>query len=640
MLKYAPFDNGHYFQTLRWIFLIDKISTKFGWAQSRWYSKTLLIIRIILYISLVLYPLFCFFMIEYMNFDGGLTRLLSWLNYFPLSAAFGALLVSLIFGLLFIAVGKAAIAAGILGLASLGFGFTNYMKVATNGDNLFPQDFAMIGNLGELTAFASGIHVPWFFWAGAIVIILWVAVFAFFNIEMPINWKIRIPSVAVIVLALILAFSPQERTGALLYRFNMNLMDAALQSSNYTANGLVGAFMVNIFSMHVERPADYSRETIGALLDGFEYTAATREYFDVIVVLSESFFDVRTLPGLEFSENPLPHFDDIIARPNAYSGRVYTTARTGGTVRPEFDILTGLTTDFLPSGSNPYGLISRPLSSHVSQYREAGYHTIALHPFDKRFYMRHLAYPLLGFDLFFDEAQITEKFEVEYNQIGLVTDLSLFPAIEYYFRQAEIDDVPMFMKVITMQNHQPFLPMPEDEIRVRVVSDDLDYNVLSAVTTYTQGLSDADKMLGLLADFIDTRDRPTIMLFYGDHLPNLGGNLAAFTQTGLIDPARMYAPEARALMYSTPFIIYANRTLNPILPNRDNHISTYYLLSIIAYQTGFHRTPYMNLLLDYFSRVPFHNMRLYLPVTDEIISLDRVKQLITYDRLMGNNYSD
>lgn len=620
--------------------MIDKISTKFRWDQLRWYPKALLIVRIILFASLLLYPLFCFFMIEYMNFSGGLTRFMDWIYLFPLPAAFGALLVLLLFGLLLVAVRKASIATGILGLVSLGFGFTNYTKVATNGDNFFPQDFTMIGNLGDLTTFATEVSVPWLFWIGAIVMVLWIAILAVFNIELPVSWKIRIPSVAVIVIALALIFSSQQRTEAFLYRFNMNLMDAALQSSNYTANGFVGAFMINIFSMNVERPADYSRETITALLDDFEPTAATGEYFDVVIVLSESFFDVRTLPGLAFSENPLPHFDDIIARPNAYSGRVYTTARTGGTVRPEFDILTGLTTDFLPSGSNPYALITRPLVSYVSNYLDAGYRTIALHPFDERFYMRHIAYPLLGFDSFYGEAQLAELFELERNQTGFVTDLSLFPAMEYHLRKAEDDDVPMFMKVITMQNHQPFYPMSEDDIRIRVASDDLDENVLSAVTTYTNGLADADKMLGLLVDFIDNRDRPTIMLFYGDHLPNLGSNLAAFTQTGLIDPDMMFSYEMRTIMYSTPFIIYANRELNPILPNSDNHISTYYLLSILAYQTGFHRTSYMNLLLDYFERVPFHNIRLYLPSTDENISLARAKQLVTYDRLLGNNYSD
>jgi len=195
------------------------------------------------------------------------------------------------------------------------------------------------------------------------------------------------------------------------------------------------------------------------------------------------------------------------------------------------------------------------------------------------------------------------------------------------------------MFAITMQNHQPFLNMEPEEIAITVTAPALDENVLATVTAFTHGLADADTMLGMLANYIDNRPRPAVMLFFGDHLPNLGGRMAAFTQTGLLCADDFTSQEARAIMYSTPFIIYSNRELEFIIPNRDNHISTYYLLSILAYQTGFYRTPYMNLLLDYFQHIPFHNVRLHRPETDMTLSLERTMRLITYDRLVGREYS-
>jgi len=279
------------------------------------------------------------------------------------------------------------------------------------------------------------------------------------------------------------------------------------------------------------------------------------------------------------------------------------------------------------------------MATHVSNYRDAGYRTIALHPFTERFYMRHIAYPLLGFDEFLGYERLIERFDLEYAWGGKVSDISFFEAMRYYLDAAIVDNVPIFMFAITMQNHQPFPPMPDEDIHIRVTSDMLSESVFNTVTTFTHGLADADIMLGMLVDYIDNRDRPTVMLFFGDHLPNLGGQLAAFTQTGLLTPGQLHLPEYRMIMYSTPFIIYSNRELTPILPNLDNHISTYYLLPIVAYQTGFHRTPYMNLLLDYFQRVPFHNARLNLPETDDNRSLANTMRLITYDRLIGRNYS-
>jgi len=575
---------------------------------------------------------------EYMNFGGSLSRALEWRGNFPLSALFGAIVVSSIFAVLLLVCRKAVIAGSLLGLVAASFGYINYVKIATNGDNFFPRDIAMAGNAGDLTTFISG-DIPSFFIVGVVAIVVWVIVLGLFDIEIPVKWKIRLPVAVAAVLVVVLVFSSHRRSESILQRFNMGFFDAALQSSNYAANGFVGAFTVNLLNMGVERPEGYSREAILNLLEGFEHTPATQEYFDVIVVLSESFFDVRTLPGVYFSDNPLPNFDEIIARPNAFSGLVYTTALNGGTIRPEFDILTGLTTDFLPSGSIPYEFLRGPMTTHVSNYQDASYRTIALHPFTERFYMRHIAYPLLGFDSFFGYEQLIQRFDLEYAWGGKISDISFFEAMKYYLDAALVDDEPIFMFAITMQNHQPFPPMHDEDIRIHVTSDILSESVLSTVTTFTDGIHDADIMLGMLVDYIDNRDRPTIMLFFGDHLPNLGGHLAAFTQTGLLTPGELHLPEARAIMYSTPFLIYSNHELAPILPNTDNHISTYYLLSIMAYQTGFHRTPYMNLLLDYFRRDPFYNARLNLPETDDNRSLANTKRLITYDRLVGRNYS-
>jgi len=574
---------------------------------------------------------------EYMNF-GSLSNVMEWRRNFPLSALFGVIVVMFIFALLLLSCRKAVIACSILGLISAIFGYINFTKVATNGDNFFPRDFAMAGNAGDLMSFISG-DVPGFFlvWVG--VFVVWVAALGLFNIEIPVNWKIRVPIATLAVILAVVTLSSSRRVESVLNRFSMVIYNAAMQSSSYAANGFVGAFTINTLNMGIVRPEDYSRETILGLLEGFEYTPASKEYFDVIIVLSESFFDVRTLPSVYFSENPLPNFDEVIARPNAFSGLVYTTALTGGTVRPEFDILTGLTTDYLPSGSVPYEFLRRPMATYVSNYRDAGYRTIALHPFTERFYLRHIAYPLIGFDEFLGYEQLSQRFDLEYTLGGKVSDISFFEAMRYYLDAAAVDGVPIFMFAITMQNHQPFPRMSEGDIRIRVTSNALTESVRNTVQSYAHGLADADAMLGMLVDYIDNRDRPTVMLFFGDHLPNLGGGLAAHLQTGLLTPGQLHLPQYRKIMYSTPFVIYSNRELVPILPNTGNHISTYHLLSIIAYQTGFRRTPYMNLLLDYFWRVPFHNARLNMPETDDTRSLSNTMRLITYDRLIGQNYS-
>lgn len=82
--------------------------------------------------------------------------------------------------------------------------------------------------------------------------------------------------------------------------------------------------------------------------------------------MSEAFFDVRTLNATEFSENPLKNFDRMCQSQNAYSGKMYTTAFGGGTIRTEFETVTGLTLDYLANGTSPYLYITQDTETYVS----------------------------------------------------------------------------------------------------------------------------------------------------------------------------------------------------------------------------------------------------------------------------------
>ena len=77
-----------------------------------------------------------------------------------------------------------------------------------------------------------------------------------------------------------------------------------------------------------------------------------------------------------------------------------------------------------------------------------------------------------------------------------------------------------------------------------------------------------------------------------------------------------------------------------MLPSKkDNKVSSYYLLEIIAEMTGAKETPYMELLADYYEKVPYYHVRLDVPETEDIKALKHMHELISYDRIMGERYS-
>ena len=342
--------------------------------------------RLIGWVTLPLFPLLCLVLLDYMNFAGHPAQLIQFWQNFPGAAGFELLVMGLVSLLLLLVCRSAALSAGVLTALTLICSYVNYTKVALNGDHFMPQDIMMLTNAGNLASFISG-NLPILFPLTALVLILWAAVLAWLGLRLPLRWNVRLPAAVLAALLAWLPCSNIDKADVLLGKFGMSVFDSALQSSNYAANGFVGGFTVNLLSLNVQQPADYDRDTVDAFLSGYETVPQEEgaENFDVIVILSESFFDARTLPGVEFSKNPLPNYDRLLTRKNCYSGRFYSTAIGGGTVRPEFGVLTGLTTDYVPSIPTPYRYVSRPTETYVSNYRDAGYRTIALHPYNEKF---------------------------------------------------------------------------------------------------------------------------------------------------------------------------------------------------------------------------------------------------------------
>lgn len=141
----------------------------------------------------------------------------------------------------------------------------------------------------------------------------------------------------------------------------MSFFDAALPESNYMANGFTAGFLINCFSSVIEAPDGYSERAINDILSGYESTPAKEDFSspNIILVLGESFWDVTKLEGAEFLNadgteeiDPISNYHALCERDDVYTGSFFTTAFGGGTVRPEFEVMTGLTTDYLPSGKH------------------------------------------------------------------------------------------------------------------------------------------------------------------------------------------------------------------------------------------------------------------------------------------------
>ena len=61
----------------------------------------------------------------------------------------------------------------------------------------------------------------------------------------------------------------------------------------------------------------------------------------------------------------------------------------------------------------------------------------------------------------------------------------------------------------------------KDEYDIEIEESNLSGEEEDTIRCYAQGVYDADKQLKMLYDYIQTLDEPTLLIFYGDHLPYL-----------------------------------------------------------------------------------------------------------------------
>jgi len=237
----------------------------------------------------------------------------------------------------------------------------------------------------------------------------------------------------------------------------------------------------------------------------------------VVLVQCESFFDVRRIhPSVDRAL--LPNLDRC-RRGGLQWGHLSVPCWGANTVRTEFAVLTGLPEAAIGLDKfNPYqGFARAPVSSIAWQMRSEGYHTICIHPFDRRFYGRDRVMRNLGFDEFMGE----EVFNGAERIGAYVADVEVARFTAQLLKEREPN---VFVFVVTMENHGPW---PNGHANGALNGADLWHQGLAlpederhALKGFMQGVRNADAMLGVLTHAFAAGPPGGLLAMYGDHLPS------------------------------------------------------------------------------------------------------------------------
>lgn len=357
---------------------------------------------------------------------------------------------------------------------------------------------------------------------------------------------------------------------------------ALTESSVHT--GLIGSLLLYHWQIGGGDVPSADRAAAVALLSahapelraGLANATRAEELPDIVVVQSESLFDPARLEGV-LSGRWLPQFHRL-ARKSSH-GELTVPTFVGGTIRTEFEVLTGAPLASL--GGVQYPWLELSLDHYpgiTSVLGERGYRRLAVHPNAAAFWNRSRAYPALGFDRFIDGS----AFDPE-RIVGLFTSDEAMT--DRVLEELSDDGPPQFLFAVSMENHGPFDWRPnldQERLAKLPMPEQLDAGGRLWFGNYLYLLDDADRELGRLANALAKRERRTLLLFYGDHLPGLA---PVYFQLGFDDGRD-------ADQQPVPWLLFDSK--NPRQHRRDAH--AWMLPALLLDAAGIRDDAYFNLL--------------------------------------------
>lgn len=379
--------------------------------------------------------------------------------------------------------------------------------------------------------------------------------------------------------------------GGLMYRngIYMNWNDNEFRSSS------VMYFFATASTLDIEEPEGYSEETLDGIVlhlmenaDEHAYYASTGdgEDPDIIVVMSESFSDTRELGELETDNAFFSYFDEL--ENETIHGHVYSSVIGGNTANSEYELLTGDSCAFLPTGAVAYQTyINYPVGTLVSTLKDQGYSASMLHPHWSTGWNRIQVYGLFGFD----RTLWRESYRAVDTLRGYTTDeWDYEKLIELYEeeRAAQADDEGVFIFNITMQNHGGYGYNSFRET-VHISGHEGEFPLTEQYLSLIR-LTDEDTRA--LIDYFRNVDREVIILFFGDHQPNLEKEFYDLVYGH--DTTSLPLSEFQR-KYITPFYIWSNKGLEA---RDEGYTSINYLSQLLLEEAGLENTPYGYFLSD------------------------------------------
>ncbi|MFC4323377.1 LTA synthase family protein [Litchfieldia salsa] len=585
------------------------------------------------------------FYLQYFQKLGSMTETFQWIQDDTRKFLVGVLFIWFLYLLCYAIIGEIYSSTLITSIFLLTIGYAHYNKLSLRSEPLYPSDFKQMIQLQEVIPMIAGYLSMTIIFVFGILIVLFFILLKYLPRVSVSYWGRGILLIVMVAMIYSMTFFPKTFMKEFIKESNITIV-LWNQLSNYNHNGFVFGFISNLQSGNFPKPENYSKERIIEIAEKYQNQnqasdigpLSSEKSPNIVYIMSESFWDPSKLANenVEFSEDPLETIRALSEEKP--SGQILSPAFGGATANVEFEALTGFSVSFLKRGSVPYQeMIDKKsfVPSIVSDLKNKGYGALAIHPFNRVFYKRNVVFDVFGFDQFLDVE--TMNYQERAGTSGsVISDESVSKEILASLRESE---EPMFIHTITMQNHMPYNQGAYEENKIKISG--LSEESTKTLEVFTEGIRQSDEALKYLVQELEELSEPTMVVFWGDHLPILGQDQGIYKEAGFGDED----PNRNMIAFSeTPLLIYSNFEIE----NKSLNTMSPFYLGPITYELAGMEKPAFYTFLDHLrDHFPAIKDQVKINNQNEIVEKGTAEQeelleeykLIQYDLLVGKQYS-
>ena len=527
---------------------------------------------------------------------------MQWPVYAPLNALTAFCLTLILFAIL----GKWSRATGISGAVFTVIALVNYYTRDLHGSALMPQDILNLGTAAEV----MGSYTLQITSIVRKIVLLYLPVLVLAYLQARLvkgapkraSWRargVRVAGSAVGVFCILFFgyFGPVSVKPKTTYGW-------AWQNTYYKYGYLAGTIeAASLMADPIIEPENYSdNAAVEAAAMAEDFPSATAEsadsdYPDIILILSESFYDFDLVTDLQADTEVMPVTKNL---PNAVYGHTISPHVGGGTNSSEYEMLSSNSLMLMPSITPFNWLNLHNANSLVSYLKNLGYSTMAAHPYTNSNYRRDSAWLALGFD----ETHFESDFPTNeyYGNRPYQTDSASFRDFESLY-EAMPADKPRFGFLVSIQSHGDYAMNDASLDIVHAGTDYGEYDDL--MDEYLSCIHMSDAAVQELCDYFTKQyqetGRKVVVAYAGDHAPSFVDHVA--------DKTKVDGNDLQILERSTPFFIWANYPLDNIAAATNtqdplNRMDMVMLAPTIVQQAGLPLTGYYKYLLAMKQQTP------------------------------------